>query len=175
MSRILRRLAATTGLPGLIALALAAGVQVVPTGPAYADPVVTSSKTPQGGGLVRHDVSVDFQDGLARSGFIQITFASNFDASSSFSLGNWPDIQQVTTDPTVYHLQGGTGGGSQVDVVGIAQLVVPQGLGITYNAVVSRNGQNFVLVPEPNSSWAAGLSLVVVTALRARRRGRRDA
>ena len=146
-----------------------------PSLPCRADPVLTFSRTPQAGGLVRHDVAVNFQDGLSRSGFIQITFSSNFDASSSFALASWPDIQQVTTNPTVYSLQGGTGGGSQVDVVDVAQLVVPQGLRITYNAVVSRDGQNFVLVPEPSAPAAAGLCLALVALLRARRRERRDA
>jgi hypothetical protein len=154
--------AALAALLGLLALAC----------PAAADPVLTSTQTPQGGGLVQHDVSVDFRDGLSRSGFIQITFSGNFDAASSLTTANWPDIQDVTTSPTHYHLQGGTGGGSSVDVVQIASLVVPAGEPIAYNAVVSRAGQNYVLAPEPAAPLIAAMGLVAVAALRARGRRR---
>ena len=139
---------------------------------ASADPVLTSTQTPQGGGLVQHQVSVDFQDGLSRSGFIQVTFSGNFDGASSFALSDWPDIQDVTTSPTEYHLQGGTGGGSTVDVVEVASLVVPAGETIAYSAVVSRDGQNYVLVPEPGTRLAFALAVVAVAALRTRQRAR---
>lgn len=147
----------------LSALLLAAG------SPAGADPVIVSQATPRGGGLVAHDVSVDFRDGLARSGFIQITFSGNFDATSAFDLASWPDLQAVQTSATVYSLQGGTGGGSQVDVVSVAQLVVPAGEAILYNAVVSRDGRNFVLVPEPSAAAAGAAVLLAFAFLRARR------
>lgn len=141
-------------------------------GPAGADPAVVSQSTSQGNGLVAHHVSIDFRDGLGRSGFVQITFSGNFDPSSSFDLASWPDIQAVQTTPTAYSLQGGTGGGSQVDVVSVAQLVVPAGESVLYNAIVSRNGQSFVLAPEPGSSTAGAAVLLLLAALR-RRRGRR--
>jgi hypothetical protein len=153
-----------------LTLALLAGA------PALADPVITVQATPQGGGLVAHDISVDFRDGLGRSGFIQITLTGNFDSSSSFTLANWPDIQVVDagqTSSTVYKLQGGTGGGSSVDVVGVGQMVVPKGQTISYTATVSRNGQNFMLVPEPFSTATAGVALAVITLLARRRSGPR--
>jgi len=140
------------------------------SGVAGADPALVSRSTPQPGGLVAHDISIDFRDGLARSGFIQITFSGNFDASSSLALASWPDIQSVQTGPNLYSLQGGTGGGSQVDVVDVAQLVVPQGEAILYNAVVSRNGQSFVLVPEPGPGLAGACATLGVALLHRRRR-----
>ena len=137
---------------------------------AQSDPVLTSQATPVAGGLVAHEIAIDFRDGLGRSGFIDITFLGSFDiATSTLAEGSWPDIPIVATSPTLYRLRGGTGGGSSVDVVPVAHLVVPAGQGISYNAVVSRAGRSYVLVPEPRE--AAVASLLAIAVLAATRRG----
>lgn len=138
---------------------------------AWADPILTIQPTSIGGGLTRYDVDVDFQDGLGRSGFIQVTFTGPFDAQSQLLEANWPDIQLVDegTVPTQYVLQGGTGGGSAVDVVPVAQLVVPEGQQFTYAAVVSRNGRNFTIVPEPGPTGLAATCLTMLALLHRRR------
>ncbi len=146
---------------------------LVPTGTS-ADPILTVQPTSIGGGLTRHDVDVDFQDGLGLSGFVQVTFTGPFDSQSDLLQENWPDIQMVDegqTMPTRYVLQGGTGGGSSVDVVPLAQLVVPDGQGFSYVAVVSRNGKNFTIVPEPATTSLAVASLAVLSALAQLRNG----
>ncbi len=140
-----------------------------------ADPVLTVSQpVPAGGGLVRYDIGVDFQDGLSRSGFIDVSFApagpGSFDGASSLELTEWPDIQAATTDPNLYRLQGGTGAGSQKDVVPVASLVIQRDEIINYDARVSRNGQNFVLVPEPGAAVCALLGFATVAALGSGRR-----
>jgi len=115
---------------------------------------------------VRYDVDVDFRDGLSRSGFVQVTLAGPFDAQSQLLEENWPDIQDVQSSAGMFTLQGGTGGGSAVDVVGVGQMVVPVGQSFSYNAVISRNGQNFVVAPEPGASALAAAALALLVGLR---------
>ena len=137
--------------------------------PGSADPIVTSASTPIGGGLVSHAVAIDFQDGLSRSGFVQISFSGNFDAQSALAVANWPDIQSADAGVTaagVYSLQGGTGGGSTVDVVPVATLVLPEGESFSYSGVVSRDGRNFIVVPEPFASGSSAAALLTLEALR---------
>jgi hypothetical protein len=151
---------------------------------ASADPIVITQATPLGGGLVAYDVAVDFRDGLARSGFVEITFTGGFDTLSTLLAANWPDLQQVdpgVTSSNVYRLRGGTGGGSQVDVVGVAQLVLPEGAAFSYDGVISRNGRSFIVVPEPGIrplSLSGALTVAALSlsrGLRGHRSRREDA
>ena len=151
----------------LTSAAVAAGLAA---GSASADPRLLTARTPQGGGLVEHAISVDFDDGLSRSGFIDISFSGSFDAATTIDLAEWPDIQESMETTTVVELRGGTGGGSAVDVVPVARLVVPEGQPVSYSAVVSRAGQNFVLVPEPLASLCAAWALTTLAWLRRRSR-----
>lgn len=155
-SRWLRSLCVVAGLAGVLA-----------TGVSAADPAIRFSPTPMGAGLTRYGVDVDFQDGLGKSGFVQVTFLGPFDAQTQLTAGNWPDLQVVQTSANQYMLQGGTGGGSSVDVVEVGQLVVPTGQSFSYNAVISRNGQNFTVVPEPaaNLLGAAGIGMLGLLTL----------
>jgi hypothetical protein len=140
---------------------------------AGADPIVTVGATPIGGGLVSHAIAVDFQDGLSRSGFIQISFSGNFAPQSALAVGSWPDLQLADpgqATPSIYSLRGGTGGASTVDVVPVATLVLAEGESFTYSGVVSRDGRNFSIVPEPLAGAAAAACLLTLAALRRRER-----
>jgi hypothetical protein len=140
-------------------------------GSAAADPTLELRTIPLGGGLTRYHVDVDFQDGGGKSGFVQVTFNGPFDAQSQLTTANWPDIQNVQAGGSLYMLQGGTGGGSSVDVVEVGQLVVPVGESFSYNAVISRGGQNFVVVPEPGVvPLGIASTLTLGVAARSRRR-----
>ena len=146
----------------------------VPGTPSRGDPVVTSEATPIGGGLISHAVAIDFQDGLSRSGFVEISFSGNFDVlQSQLEVGDWPDLLVADpgeNDPSVYELRGGTGGGSNVDMVPVATLVLPTGEGFAYSAVISRNGRNFSVVPEPLASASTAAAFLSLAALRRRLR-----
>ncbi len=157
---------------GALALSILLVLGVLGT-PARGDPVVTSEATPIGGGLISHAVAIDFQDGLSRSGFVEISFSGNFDVLSQLGVGDWPDLQVADpgeNDPSVYELRGGTGGGSNVDRVPVATLVLPAGEGFAYSAVISRNGRNFSVVPEPLASASAAAAFLSLAALRRRLR-----
>lgn len=160
----LRSRARRPGVGGLGLLAIAC-LLVGGAGGAAASPIVKTRTTPLAGGLTRYDVDVDFRDGLSRSGFVQVTLAGPFDAQSQLLEENWPDIQEVQSSAGVFMLQGGTGGGSHVDVVGLGQMVVPSGQAFTYNAVISRNGQNFIVAPEPDAALLAGSALALLGLL----------
>ena len=141
---------------------------------ASGDPILVTQATPLPGGLVAYDVAVDFQDGLGRSGFVDVTFSGNLDAQSQLFGSNWPDLAASSSSSGSAHLRGGTGGGSSVDVVAVARLVVPRGQRLHYDAVVSRNGRNFTVAPEP-SPWALATAALVAVASgssRGRRPGR---
>jgi hypothetical protein len=135
------------------------------SGAAGAAPILRLQSVPLGGGLTRYDVEVDFRDGLGRSGFLQVAFQGPFDAQSQLFTANWPDLQEVQTGGNTYVLQGGTGGGSSVDVVGVGQLVVPDGERWSYSAVISRNGQNTVVVPEPGPRLLALATFAALAGL----------
>ena len=142
-------------------------------GAAGAAPVVTIGETPIGGGLVSHAVAIDFQDGLLRSGFVEISFTGNFDGQSTLAVNSWPDLQiadpgQIT--PRIYSLRGGTGGQSNVDVVPVATLVLAEGESFTYSGTISRNGRNFTVVPEASAGASTIAVLLTVAALRRRLR-----
>lgn len=139
---------------------------------AVADPILTTHATPMAGGLVAYDVAVDFQDGLGRSGFVDVTFSGSFDAQSQLFGTNWPDLADTSSSSTTVHLRGGTGGASGVDVVAVARLVVPRGQSFQYDAVVSRNGRNFTVAPEPSAPALGLAALLGVATLRRPRRER---
>ncbi len=97
---------------------------------------------------------------------------------SYFTTSVWPDVVLLEGGEVmsvIYELAAGSGAGNPVeDFIELAYLVLPEGESFTYYAIVSRQGVNYTLVPEPSPSLLALVAIGTLAALRRQQGKLRD-